>query len=63
MFEVLSQTHAILFWPAAKGPHPRCCVDPASLPDLPGEWTNALGKPTIVWSGAEIEAAITLTRH
>lgn len=64
MFEILSQTHTILFWPAAKGPHPRCCVaDPALLPDLPSEWTNALGKPAIVSSGAEIEAAIALTSH
>jgi hypothetical protein len=62
MFEILSQTHAILFWPAAKGPHPRCCLaDPTLLPDLPGEWTNARGQPAIVSSGAEIEAAIALT--
>jgi hypothetical protein len=62
MFEILCHTPTILYWPAAKGPHPSCCVaDPALLPDLPGEWTNALGKPAIVSSGAEIEAAIALT--
>jgi hypothetical protein len=64
MFEILSQTHTIMFWPAAKGPHPRCCVaDPALVPDLPSDLTDALGEPVIVSSGAEIEAAIALTGH
>ena len=61
MFEILSQTRTILFWPAG-GPRPHCCVaDPTLLPDLPSDLTNALGKPAIVSSGAEIEAAIALT--
>ena|ERR1700722_8283646 len=64
MFEILRQTRTIMFWPAAKGPHPRCCVaDLALVPDLPSDLTDALGKPAIVSSGAEIEAAITLTGH
>jgi hypothetical protein len=64
MFEILRQTRTIIFWPAAKGPHPRCCIaDLALVPDLPSDLTNALGKPAIVSSGAEIEAAIALTGH
>jgi hypothetical protein len=63
MFEILSQTRTILFWPAG-GPPPHCCVaDPALLPDIPSDLTDALGKPAIVSSGAEIEAAIALTDH
>lgn len=63
MFEILSQTRTILFWPEG-GPRPHCCIaNPGLLPDLPSEWTNALGKPAIVSSGAEIEAAIALTGH
>jgi len=63
MFEILSQTRTILFWPTA-GPRPhRCVADPALVPDLPSDLTNALGKPAIVSSGAEIEAAIALTGH
>jgi len=64
MFEILRQTRTIIFWPAAKGPHPRCCVaDLALVPDLSSDLTNALGKPAIVSAGAEIEAAIALTDH
>ena len=63
MFEILAQTRTILFWPAG-GPRPHCCVaDPALVPDLPGDLTDALGKPAIVHSGAEIEAAIVRTDH
>lgn len=63
MFEILSQTRTILFWPAG-GPRPHCCVaDPALVPDLPSDLTDALGKPAIVSSGAETEAAIALTVH
>ena len=61
IFEILSQTRTILFWPEG-GPLPHCCIaNRALLPDLPSEWANALGKPAIVSSGAEIEAAIALT--
>jgi|ERR1700728_176149 len=64
MFEILRQTRTIIYWPAAEGPHPRCCVaDLTLVPDLPSDLTNALGKPAIVSSGAEIEAAIALTSH
>src|SRR5208282_669947 len=40
MFEILRQTRTIMFWPAAKGPHPRCCVaDLALVPDLRSDLT------------------------
>ena len=58
MFEILSQTRTVLFWPASV-PRPHCCVaDPALVPDLPKDMTDALGKPAIVSSGAEMDAAI-----
>jgi hypothetical protein len=58
MFEILSQTRTVLFWPTG-GPRPHSCIaDPALILDLTDEWTRALGKPAVVSSGAEVEATL-----
>jgi hypothetical protein len=56
MFDVLRQTHTLLFWPA-DGPIPHCCL---ANPDMlvSAEVINALGEPAFVTSGAEMEAAV-----
>jgi hypothetical protein len=57
LYEILRQTHSVLFWSFGG-----CVVaDVSVIPDLPDGFTNELGEPIVVSSGADIAAAVAKT--
>lgn len=61
MFEILRQTRSFLIWSSA-GPYPSYCIaHPELIVSPPPALLADFGKPAIVGSGAEIDAAITRT--
>jgi hypothetical protein len=59
MFEVLRETHTVLFWPACETVSHCCVANPKMAAHVSGDIVAALGEPAFVSSGAEIEAAMT----
>jgi hypothetical protein len=57
LYEILRQTHSVLFWSFGG-----CVVaDASAIPDLPDGFTDELGEPIVVGSGADIAAAVAET--
>jgi hypothetical protein len=57
LYEILSRTHSALIWSFGG-----CVIADASvIPDLPEGFTDDLGQPVVVRSGAEIAAAVVET--
>jgi len=57
LYEILRQTHSVLFWSFGG-----CVVADASvISDLPDGFTDDLGEPIVVGSGADIATAVAET--
>jgi hypothetical protein len=57
LYEILRQTHSVLFWSFGG-----CVVADASvIPDLPDGFTDDLGEPVVVEDGADIAATVAET--